>query len=115
LKLDVANLREKRNLVGTGLDPGKLDAILRDIETFQMLERHILSMSKVGTPAARAQSREVLGHDLLPLMNALYTGTADLIRTQEKLESDEFVDLQRANESVLWTLWTVTILGAVLR
>jgi methyl-accepting chemotaxis protein len=84
------------------------------VEGMQLQEIRAQTFVNLGTSEGSQQATTLLETKILPLIESIYKSTSGILDFQESLELREFADLQRANASVVTTLWAATVLGAFL-
>ena len=114
LSADIVLFRQNQIRSNTGLDLAQLDTLLLELEDLQGKEQAIHALMAKNTPEASTEARMALGEAVLPLLDSIYRKSATLINTEEAFEAQDFTNLQHANDSVVWTIWLVTLLGAAL-
>jgi methyl-accepting chemotaxis protein len=101
-----------------GLDLGddrvRVDAIRTDMDNLKVLEAKVELLNSAHTSEGTAQAYELLRNDITARDSSLYTNLTQVVTSQMAQASDEVQQLQRANNSILITLWLATILGAAL-
>jgi methyl-accepting chemotaxis protein len=78
------------------------------------LEDEDEGLNELHTPAGAAQARDLLRQQILPLDFTLLASLNGFFKSQENQRDAELISLQQSNHAVLITLWTVTILGALI-
>jgi methyl-accepting chemotaxis protein len=78
------------------------------------LEEETERLSELHTPAGATQAHNLLRQQILPLDDTLLASLNGFAKSQENQRAAEMIGLQQSNRAVLITLWTATILGAVL-
>jgi methyl-accepting chemotaxis protein len=71
-------------------------------------------LNESKTPEGTAQAYDILQNQILPLENSLVTITSELGQSQMALTNQDMARLRDANRSALNTLWSATILGALV-
>ena len=105
-----------RNAQGLDLgdDRTRIDAIRTDMDNLKVLEAKVELLNSAHTSEGTAQAYELLRNDIAARDSSLYTNLTQVVTSQMAQASDEVQQLQRANNSILITLWLATILGAAL-
>jgi methyl-accepting chemotaxis protein len=111
---DVALLRDRSNRPTLGADESKVDSLVAQIEELQVQEQQVQSAIDQNTPEGTQLARARVENNVLPLISTLYNDSSDIVDHQETQERNEFKDMQNANSFVIGTLWTATILGALI-
>jgi methyl-accepting chemotaxis protein len=111
---DLSLLRNHDSRLDLGADEGRLQTVAQQIQDLKLLERQLEDLNDLATPEGTAQARTLLESKTLPLAASLYQGTADIIRTQTAVKDEQIAMLRQGDRVVLLTLWTATILGALV-
>jgi methyl-accepting chemotaxis protein len=98
------------------LDPedDQLRAMQADLAQFDASEEEVERLEELHTPAGSAQAYALLRDRILPMDSQLFISLKQFVRAQEELSDSDTAMLQQANRSVIITLWTATILGALV-
>jgi methyl-accepting chemotaxis protein len=78
------------------------------------LEEQAERIHDLHTPQSSNRAIAFLHDQILPRDADLFASLHDFVKSEESLRDDETVRLRKANNAILITLWTSTILGAVL-
>jgi methyl-accepting chemotaxis protein len=110
----LAQLLELSSRIDLGADAPRIQQIQPGLVQLRSLEEEVERLNELHTPAASSQARNLLQTRIFSLDSTLFASMGTLIESQEKLCDADMDALQQANRSVLITLWTATIFGAVL-
>jgi methyl-accepting chemotaxis protein len=111
---DIVLLRDRTARPTIGADESKVDALANQIDELLVQERQVQAAIDRNTPEGTQLARARLTDYVLPLISSVYKDSSRIVDNQESEERSEFKDMQNANRSVLITLWTATILGALV-
>jgi methyl-accepting chemotaxis protein len=111
---DLVSLKGIDDQLDLGPDEGKLDGIAQQLRETEDQERIAAEQSSLTTPAAAAHARAILEQQVLPLSELTQNALSAIIANQTRIVSTELEALHRANSMTVLTLWSATILGALL-
>jgi methyl-accepting chemotaxis protein len=111
---DILLLNDRQSWPDLGVDAAKLDEILNLMQSVEALEQQTLASNDLATAEGMQAARTSLSDRILPLMKPIYSVSMDIIDAQDKLEAGEMKAMQEANTIAIWTMWTTTLLGAIL-
>ena len=111
---DLAMLRNDSNRPDLGADESKFNEMLSQIEEMQVQEQQVQTSIDQGTAAGTQKAREQLESNVLPLAASIFRLGNQIAGAQEAVGISEFKEMQNANAYVIGTLWTATILGALI-
>jgi methyl-accepting chemotaxis protein len=114
LRSSIAMLRAAGSQADIGGNDSKLEAALVQVEEMQLQEMRAQTLVNLQTPEGSQQAITLLATKILPVIESIYKNTSSIIDFQEAMEGREFADLQRANASVVTTLWIAIVLGAIV-
>ena len=97
-----------------GSDASIIQQIPQGLAQLRPVEEEVERLNEMHTPAASSQARDLLQTQILSLDSTLFASMGALIQSQEKQCDTEMAMLQQLNFAVLITLWTATILGALV-
>jgi methyl-accepting chemotaxis protein len=123
--------KERRDNLATGdaavvklrtlIDRYNLEADAGPLENFQATSGRLSAMedeaerlSDLHSPEGTRQAFALLHDQILPLDAALFDSLKPFVLSQEALRDGEIARLREANHAVLITLWTATLLCAIL-
>jgi methyl-accepting chemotaxis protein len=110
----LVNLRQDSAHFDMGPDAERLTALEAGLAALKPLEEKVEVLNETKTSQGTAQAYDTLQTQILPLEKTLYKNVTDLAQSQMDQTNEELVRLRRANHSTLLTLWTATILGALV-
>jgi methyl-accepting chemotaxis protein len=110
----LAQLLQLSSSFDLGPDASRIQQIQPGLAQLRSLEEDVERLNEMHTPAASSQARILLQTQILSLDSTLFASMGVLIESQEKKCDADMDALQQANRSVLITLWTVTLFGALL-
>jgi methyl-accepting chemotaxis protein len=98
------------------LDPegDHLRGMQADIAQFEATEEEVERLQELHTPEGTTQAYALLRDRILPMDSRLLVSLKQFVESQERQSDSDTAKLHEANRSVLITLWTATILGALL-
>ena len=114
IRTDIEMLRERSNRPDLDANQSDVEAMLTQIEELQTQEQQVQAAIDLGTAEGTQRARALLESNVLPRITSIYKSSSKIIDSQESLENSEFKDMQNANAFVIGTLWTATILGALI-
>ena len=83
------------------------------VAQLRALEDQAEHLNELRTPAGTSQAYDLLHNQIVPLDEQLSTFLTRFVASQEAARDREMAALHRSSHSVLLTLWTATILGAL--
>ena len=110
----LAQLLELSSRFDLGSDAPIIQQIRPGLAQLRPVEEEVERLNELHTPAASSQARNLLQTQILSLDSTLFASMGVLIESQEKKCDADMDALQQANRSVLITLWTVTLFGALI-
>ena len=110
----LAQLLELNSRFDLGTDASRIQQIQPGLVQLRSLEEEVERLNEMHIPAASSQARDLLQTQILSLDSTLFASMGALIESQEKQCDADMDALQQANRSVLITLWTVTLFGALI-
>jgi len=111
---DIAMLRDRNNRPSLGADEGRFDQMLSQLEELEILEQRTQTLIDQRTAEGMQKARAQLENEVLPTAESINKTNVQLLDSQEAKERSEFRQMQSANAFVTGTLWTATILGALI-
>jgi len=111
---DLALLKRLDEQLDLGPDEGKLDALARQVREIEDRERESEEQDNLVTAEGAPQARALLRQEVLPLNALVYEALGKIITTQAEIKDEQIATLRTAEETVLLTLWTATVLGAIV-
>jgi methyl-accepting chemotaxis protein len=111
---DLALLRERGSRLDLGLDKPRLESMLAQVRTLDLLERQAEDLRAMATPETGAQARTLIEDRILPLNTAIHQAVSDIVQHQTAIAEAEVGQLLRADSVILIVLWTATVAGAVV-
>lgn len=83
------------------------------VARLRSLEDETERLNELHTPESSSQAYDLLQKQVLPLEQLLFTSLDELVTSQEAVRDGEMAHLRQTDRSVLTTLWSATILGAL--
>ena len=83
------------------------------VAELRALEDHAEQLNQLRTPDGTSQAYDLLQNQIVPLDRQLSEYLNQFVESQEAARDREMAALHRSSHSVLLTLWTATILGAL--
>jgi methyl-accepting chemotaxis protein len=111
---DLQTLQQLEQSLDLGQDQGRLDGISNQIREIEDRELKVAEQIGTGTPQGMAQGRSMLQEQALPLYPLIEENLSNIVRDQCNAIRGRLSTLDQATSTVLITLWTATILGAVV-
>jgi methyl-accepting chemotaxis protein len=110
----LAKLVELARHFDLGADAPRVQQMQAGLVQLRSLEDQVERLNELHTSAGSAQARDLLRTQILSMDSTLFASMGLLVQSQEKQCDAEMALLQQFNLSILITLWTATILGAVV-
>jgi methyl-accepting chemotaxis protein len=112
-ELSMAELLHNAQTFDLGDDRARIAAINADMNSLQLLEMKVEQLQSLHTSEGSTQAYDLLRNQIMTLDNTLYSGLTQVVTSQMAQVNDEEAQLQRANHSILVTLWLATVIGAI--
>jgi methyl-accepting chemotaxis protein len=110
----LAQLLELGRHYDLGSDASIIQQIQPGLLQLHSLEEEVERLNQMHTPHGSSQARDLLHTQILSLNSTLFASMGALVQSQEKQCDAEMAALQQLNIAVLLTLWTATLLGALV-
>ena len=110
----VVKLRTLIDRYNLEADAGPLENFQATIGRLSAMEDEAERLSDLHSPEGTRQAFALLHDQILPLDAALFDSLKPFVLSQEALRDGETARLREANHAVLITLWTATLLCAIL-
>jgi len=114
LEADLGLLQAGDDKLDLGPDEGKLQAIAGQARDVESLEREAEALRHRGTAQGASQARALLETRIIPTNAALQQATSEMIEHQMLMKQAQVDGLNRIMSTLVFTLWTATIVGAIL-
>jgi methyl-accepting chemotaxis protein len=111
---DLVSLKNMDDHLDLGPDEGKLPGISRQVQQIENRIGESEEQSRLDTPEGAAMSRVTLQQQVLPLNQLATDELAKIAVTQTRIVAGELAMLHSASQTVLATLWTATVLAAIV-
>jgi methyl-accepting chemotaxis protein len=111
---DLSSLRDLDDRLDFGIDKGKLPGIAEQIAQIETQERNAIELSDLGPPEDASRAAALLETGILPPIAAVDNALGQIVAEQIAVESTQTATLREGDYAVLLTLWTTTILGAIV-
>jgi methyl-accepting chemotaxis protein len=111
---DILFLRELDDHLDQGIDKGKLSGITRQIDQIETQERNALELSDLGTLDGTPRAVALLETDILPPSAVVDNALGQIVADETAFGDQQTATLRTGDYAVLLTLWTATILGAII-
>jgi methyl-accepting chemotaxis protein len=86
----------------------------QQLKTLRGLEERVQQLNNSSSPDDVAQAYGLLQHDILSLSDTVVATLESISASQTRQATAEFVELHRANELTVLSLWLATLLGAAV-
>jgi methyl-accepting chemotaxis protein len=110
----LAQLVELTARFDLGPDAPRIQEMQTGLAQLRSLEEEAEHLNELHTLEGKAQAMGILRDRILTLDPTLFASMHDLIANQEHLCDADMARLELAHHVVLFTLWTTTLLGAIL-
>ncbi len=100
--------------LGPGPEVGEFQQFDALLAQLRGLEEEAERLNELHTPAGASQAHALLIQQILPLDATLLASLNGFMKSQENQRDAELIRLAHLNRAVLITLWTATILGALI-
>jgi methyl-accepting chemotaxis protein len=111
---DLMTMKTLDDSLTLGPDEGKMPGIIQQVQEIERREREVEEESDVDTPEASMRARASLQRLVLPLSQVAYEDLGKIVATQSRVIAEQLDTLHSANITVGTTLWTATLLGAII-
>jgi methyl-accepting chemotaxis protein len=111
---DVQKLQRLETNMDFGTDQGRFDGVVNQVREIEDREREAVAQVGRGTPQEMAQAHSILRAQALPVYPLVEENLDSIVRNQSDVISGKLATLDEATRAVLITLWTATILGAIV-
>jgi len=109
----LAQLLELSRHFDLGMDAQRIHMIQPGLVQLHSAEDDVVRLNELHTPEGTRQARELLNSQILSEDAALFQSMSLLIQSEENQCDADMDRLQMANRTVVITLWTATLLGAL--
>jgi len=110
----LAQLLELGRHYDLGADASRIQQIQPGLLQLHSVEDEVERLNELHTPQGSIQARTLLSSQILSRDAALFESMRLLVQSQENQCDADMDRLQQANRAVLLTLWTATLLGALV-
>jgi methyl-accepting chemotaxis protein len=110
----LAQLLELSRHYDLGADASRIQQIQPGLLQLHSTEDEVERLNELHTPQGSSQARNLLNTQILSRDAALFESMRLLVQSQEDQCDTDMDRLQEANRAVLVTLWTATLLGAIV-
>ena len=110
---DIAELQQFDRDLDLGADEGKLSRIALQLRDLARLEDETEASMDRGSEGAESARLELLAN-VFPAAATISEATGAMIQSQTASKANAIRALNASDRAVVWTLWIVTIFGAVL-
>jgi len=110
----LAQLLELGRHYDLGADAPRIQQIQPGLVQLHSVEDEVERLNELHTPQASRQARDLLNSQILSRDAPLFESMRLLVQSQETQCDADMDRLQEANRAVLLTLWTATLLGAIV-
>ncbi len=110
----LAELQKSVQTFDLGNDREKLNTIVSDLNSLCTLEDKVEQLNASHTPEGTTQAYDLLRNEIVTRHTKINIDLNQLIAEQVSQSNVEAEQLQRANHSVLLTLWLTTLFGAAI-
>jgi methyl-accepting chemotaxis protein len=110
----LAKLIELTRHSDLGADAPRVQQMQAGLVQLRAIEEEVERLNDLHTSAGSSQASELLRTRILSMDSTLFASMTVLVQSQEKQCDAEMASLQQFNLSILITLWTATILGAIV-
>jgi methyl-accepting chemotaxis protein len=111
---DISSLRELDNRLDLGADDGRLPGIMQQVEQIETQEREAFELSDLGTPDGTSRATALLETNILPPSATVGNALGQIVSDQIAIGAQQTATLRAGDYAVLLTLWTATVLGAIV-
>jgi methyl-accepting chemotaxis protein len=110
----LAQLLELSRHYDLGADASRIQQIQPSLLQLHSVEDEVERLNELHTPQGSSQARTLLNSQILSRDAALFESMRLLVQSQENQCDADMDRLQQANREVLLTLWTATLMGALV-
>jgi methyl-accepting chemotaxis protein len=114
LNVYAARLFESGTSRELGQDAAALRSVPAQIAELQASEQEIERLNELHTPEGTSQAYDLLQNRVLPLDAAIVTSLNTFVGSQKEQAAREIAMLHHADQQALVTLWSATLIGAIL-
>ncbi|MDP9052138.1 MAG: methyl-accepting chemotaxis protein [Acidobacteriota bacterium] len=109
-----ADLLQQDRYFNLNPEGDRLNGMQEDFVQFETSEQEVERLQELHTREGSAQAYTLLRDQILPMDSRLFASLKKFVQSQERQSVSDTAMLHEANRSVIITLWTTTLLGALV-
>ncbi len=110
----LAQLVDLSHQIDLGQDAPVIRQMRTGLDQLRSSEEEVERLNELHTPEGSRRARDLLRNQILPLNSTLFASMGALIQSQERQCDADLELVRRANAAIVVTLWSATLLGAIL-